>query len=239
MYTMVLMAALTTGTDMPDWGRRGGCCGCCGGGYGGCYGGWGRGWGGCYGGYGCGGWGGGCGGWGGCYGGCGGWGGGYGGWAGGWGGWGAGGLGYVYAPVAATYAAPTALAYNTIPAVSPGVTTRSMYPNTSADNRATIIVHVPENAQLIVDGRPTSSTSATRRFYSPPLEPGKSYHYNFEARMERDGKTVKAQRSVDVTANDRREVTITMPDLNSPPDNQRSANPDEKTGIRDRQGAGG
>jgi hypothetical protein len=40
------MAALTTATDMPDFGRRGGCCGC--------YGGYG--WGGCYGGYGWGGW---------------------------------------------------------------------------------------------------------------------------------------------------------------------------------------
>ncbi len=97
MYTMVLMAALTTGTDMPDFGRRGGCHGCRGGCYGGC---WGGGWGGCYGGMGMGwgggcwggGWGGGCGGmgmgWGGgCYGGIGmGWGGGCGGMRTGWGG---------------------------------------------------------------------------------------------------------------------------------------------------------
>ncbi len=239
MYTMVLMAALTTGTDMPDFGRHG-CHGCRGGCWGGCYGGWGGCWGGCYGGWG-GGWGGcygcwgGCyGGWGGCYGGCGG------GWGGGWaGGWGGGGLGYVYAPVAIPYAAPTALAYGSIPAASPVGTTRSMYPNTSADNRATIIVHVPENAQLTVDGRPTSSTSATRRFYSPPLEPGKSYHYSFEARMERDGKTVKAQHTVDVTANDRREITITMPDLNAPGDRQQTTKPDEKTSIGNRQRDGG
>jgi uncharacterized protein (TIGR03000 family) len=63
MYTIVLAAFLTTGNEVPDFGRRGGCHGC----RGGCYGGWG----GCYGG--CSGWGG-CsgGGWGGCYGGCGG-----------------------------------------------------------------------------------------------------------------------------------------------------------------------
>lgn len=220
MYSMVLMAALTTGTDIPDWGRRGGCCGCWGGGWGcgGCYG--------CYGG---------CyGGWGGCYGG---WGGGYGGWGGGWAG--RGGWGYAYAPSAMTYAAPTALAYNPIPAASPVVTTRSMYPNTSADNRATITVHLPESAILVVDGKPTTSTSATRRFYSPPLDPGKTYHYTFEARMERDGKMVKAQRTVDVTANDRRDITINMPDLNAPPDNRQSAKPEEKNGIRDRQRVGG
>jgi uncharacterized protein (TIGR03000 family) len=223
MYSMVLMAALTTGTDMPDFGRRGGCCGC--------WGGYGRGWGGCYG---C--WGG----WGGCYGGWGGcWGGGYGGWGGGWAGWGGwGGWGYAYAPVAPIYSAPTALVYNALPAAAP-VTTRSRYPDTSAGNRATIIVHVPESAALTVDGKPTSSTSATRRFYSPPLEPGKTYHYAFEARMERDGKTVKAQRGVDVTANDRCEITITLPDLNPPPERVQSAKPDEKKGIRDRQHAGG
>jgi uncharacterized protein (TIGR03000 family) len=66
MYSVVLMAALTTGVDLPDFGRRGGCHGCRGGCYGGCYGGYGGCWGGGYG-YGC------CGG---GYGGC--WGGGYG-----------------------------------------------------------------------------------------------------------------------------------------------------------------
>jgi uncharacterized protein (TIGR03000 family) len=222
MYSMVLMAALTTGTDMPDFGRRWGCHGCwgCWGGCYGCYGGYGWGWGGCwgcYGGYGWGCWGGG---WG-CYG----WGGGY------------GGLGYVYAPVAVSYAAPTAVAYNTLPASTP-VTTRSMYPDTSG-NRATITVHLPESATLTVDGKPTNSTSATRRFYSPPLQPGKTYHYTFQARMDRDGKTVKAERTVDIRAGDRRDITITMPDLNQPPENRQSAKPEQKTGIGDRRRAGG
>jgi uncharacterized protein (TIGR03000 family) len=73
MYSVVLMAALTSGSSAPDCHWR---CGCYGGGYGygcygyGCYGGWGGGYGGwCSGGgYGCyGGWGYGC--YGGCYGG--------------------------------------------------------------------------------------------------------------------------------------------------------------------------
>lgn len=75
MYTLVLAACLTSGTQVPDWGCRGGChgCwGCCGGCWGGCYG-CGGCWGGCYGCwggcYGCGGcWGGCYGCWGGCYG---------------------------------------------------------------------------------------------------------------------------------------------------------------------------
>jgi uncharacterized protein (TIGR03000 family) len=59
MYTVVLMAALTTSPAVPDFGHRrrcSGCCGgysgCCGGGYGGCCGGgcYGGGYGGCHGG---------------------------------------------------------------------------------------------------------------------------------------------------------------------------------------------
>ncbi len=202
MYSMVLMAALTTGADMPDWGRRWGCCGCWGGW--GCWGGYGWGCWGCWGGWGCYGW-------------------------GGWGGW-----GYAYAPVTVGYVAPTALAYNTLPASTPA-TTRSMYPDTSA-NRATIIVHLPEAAALTVDGKPTTSTSATRRFYSPPLEPGKSYHYTFVARMERDGKEVKAERRVEVHAGERREITITMPDFNQPPERPQATKPEERKDIRSSRG---
>lgn len=223
MYSMVLMAALTTGTDLPDWGRRGGCCGCYGG-WGGCYGGWG----GCYGG-----WGGCYGGWGGCYGG---WGGGYGGWGGyarwgygyggygAYGGWGAyGGLGYAYAPTfIGAYNTPT-LTSNTAPANN--LNNRSMYynPDTAADNsRATITIHVPENATLTVNGKQMSSTSGTRRFLSSPLDPGQSYHYNFEVRMDRDGKVVKVDRRVDVRAGDRLEFTISPTDA-APVDNPRTA----------------
>lgn len=221
MYSMVLMAALTTGTDMPDWGRRGGCCGC--------YGGWGGG----YGGYGWGGWG--RGGWGGWGGGWGGYGGGWGGWGGGWGGW-----GYVAAPVVPPiYAAPTVLVSNPLPAAT--AVTRSMYynPGSAAGNRATITVHLPERATLIVDGKPTTSISNIRRFYSPPLEPGKSYHYNLTALMERDGKTVKANRRVDVTAGANREITITLPDLNQPPDSEQPGNPAARKPSRDRRPIGG
>src|SRR5437588_128492 len=50
MYTVVLMAALSTSPAVPDFGHRRRCHGCCGGGYAGCCGG---GYGGCCGGGGC------------------------------------------------------------------------------------------------------------------------------------------------------------------------------------------
>jgi len=108
------------------------------------------------------------------------------------------------------YASPTAVASNPPPAA-----TRSMYynPSNSADRPATVIVHVPENATLLVNGKRSRSSSSTRLFYSPPLESGKSYYYDFEAWMNRDGQKVKAQKRVEVGAGDRHEISITMPDV--------------------------
>jgi uncharacterized protein (TIGR03000 family) len=213
MYSMVLMAALTTGTDMPDFGRRGwGCHGCWGGCYGGCWGGWGC-WGGCYGGYGWGGWGcwgGGCYGWGGgCYGGCGGYA--WGGWGGGYGGYASwGGLGTVaYAAPVAPYATPM-LASNAAPGMD---TTTSMYynPDPNAGRRATIIVHLPADAKLRVDDKATRSTSATRRFVTPPLESGQGYHYTFQAEIDRDGEPMTVTKRVDIRAGQTEEVTLQLP----------------------------
>lgn len=217
MYSMVLMAALTTGTDMPD--RRGGCCGCCGG----CYG-MGMGCGGCYGmGMGCGG----------CYGmgmgrgGC--WGGGY--HMGmGWGGWGHGyGGGYAlggYAPMYGGYAySPGYSGYAYSPGISswgwgapidssggtvvnPLTTTQSFYFNPAAPNEATLIVHLPEAASLRVDGQQMRQSSSTRIFTSPPLEQGKTYVYTVTAEINRNGHSVKDSRDVEVRAGQRSEVTM-------------------------------
>ncbi len=211
MYSMVLMAALTTGTDMPDWGRRGwGCCGC----YGGyAWGGYGRGWGG---GYGWGGWGGGYGGWGG-----------WGGWGGGWGGW-----GYVAAPMIPSYAAPVLIASAPL---TESALTRSMYydpGSTARANRATIIVHLPAKAKLIVDGKPTTSTSTTRRFVSPPLEKGHSYHYVFKAEMDREGQTVATTKRVDVTAGNTEEIYLKLPALNESSERSHApTKPAERRGV--------
>lgn len=138
---------------------------------------------------------------------------------------------YAYAPpvavpVVPAEAPPVAVASNPLPAA-----TRSMYynPGNSANRPATIIVRVPENATLLVNGKRTRSTSSTRLFYSPPLESGKSYHYDFEARMlDRDGQIVKARKRVEVGAGDRHEISIATPDLEQSSENQSPARlPDE------------
>jgi uncharacterized protein (TIGR03000 family) len=189
MYSMVLMAALSAGGDLPAC-HRGGCCGC----YGGCYGGWGgcHGcWGGCYGCGGC---------WGGCYGcygcyGCWGCGGCYGGW------------GY------STYAAPVAPAQQMAPAQPETIAPpkREGAWRMPSPTSARLIVELPKNAKLFVDDQPMKTTSAKRAFRTPTLEPGQAYYYMLRAEVVRDGKSFQQTKKVVVRAGE--EIRATFPNL--------------------------
>lgn len=191
MYSMVLMAALTTGSATP---YCHGCCGCRGGwgwGYGccGCMGGWG--W---CGGYGCAGCYGGCYGCMGCYGGCMGCWGGYGGW-----GYGAG-VGYpgtIYGggmmPGATGPAAP---AGEGLPMPPEGKSKKE----TMLSTKAKLVVELPANAKLYIDEKPMNNASGVRSFNTPELEPGQAYYYMVRVETVRDGKPVSESRRVIVRA---------------------------------------
>ena len=188
--------------------------GCCGGGYGGCSGG---GYGGCYGGYaGC------TGGYGGY--GCAG---GYAGCTGGYGGYGCAGGYAMYGGPAGTYATfgdysgfggyagysgSSPMIYSS--AYGPGYFMPATNFNqsnlgeqrgdTSANanradaNQATLVVDLPANARLTIDGQPTQLTSATRTFITPPLQPGQEYYYDLKAELNRDGKPLAATKRVTI-----------------------------------------
>lgn len=197
MYTVVLMAALTSGHDTPDFlfrcrGGRGGrsschCSGYYGGGYG-CHcggyggygggGGYGRGYGGAYG-YGCLG----------CYGCHGymtGYGHGYGTYGytgayacyGGWTCYGCAGATPGYAPGYAPYQ----------PMPKAPVAAPQYYEQTGVQARVTM--QVPPDARVFVDGMPTRATSEHRVFTTPPLEPGRTYYYEVRVEVVRDGRTL-------------------------------------------------
>lgn len=190
MYTIVLMAAMSTTPEIPDFGRRcrcgcwcNGCnCGCFCGGFCNrgcrrachCNGGW------CghcghycghYCGHGC---------HGGCYGGC----------CGG---------GYV-TPRGPGPGGPGAPGPEGVPA--PKKKAQSEAP-------ATLIVHVPSGARLTIDDQPTNLTSERRTFVSPPLQPGSDYAYTLRAELPRDGQTVT--RRVIVRAGEQTEVRLEIP----------------------------
>ena len=186
MFSMMLMAALTTGSDMPNRGHRGGG-GCCGGGYGGMsYGG-------------------------GCSGSMG-----YGGMrSGGYGmSWGGGYSGYAMSPMIGNMGTPIVGGNSTF--INPG-TTQSFYYNGNTGNQAneaTIIVHVPEGANLTIDGQPTQARSDRRVFQSPPLEAGKTYTYTLRGEWNRDGQNLTTKKTIEVRAGQPTEVTLNFGNAN-------------------------
>jgi uncharacterized protein (TIGR03000 family) len=236
MYSMVLMAALTTGVDLPDRGGcrggchgcRGGCWGCYGGGYG-CMG-----YGGCMGmGYG-----GGCMGYGGGYGGCMGYGGGYGGCYGsgmgygscmGMGYGGCMGMGYGgctgmgYGGGMGCYGSGLGygggMGYGGGVILQGGATQQGEKAPKPKEKReeskvpapVTIVVDLPADAKLLIENEATTSTGDSRVFQSPTLTPGKEYQYTLTAEVVRDGKPIKAEQVVTVKAGQVIPVTLTLP----------------------------
>jgi uncharacterized protein (TIGR03000 family) len=232
MYSVVLMAAMTAGTDAPDcWFRnRHGCNGC--GGYVSCAG---------YGcaGYGCGGYG--CAGYG-CagYGSAAGWG--YpGSGCAGYGGWGAGyysGLGCVGCYGGNGYGAywnatgcfhchgcygcyaPGCAGFSTY---GPGAATPEQLPPPKVDDktktgalpdRARVTVQMPPDAKLYVDETPMKTTAESRTFNTPRLDRGQTYFYEVRAEVVRDGKPVSETKRVLVRAGE--DVRVSFDTLEGP-----------------------
>jgi uncharacterized protein (TIGR03000 family) len=195
MYSVVLVMALAGSAEAPDCHRNCGCCGvvsnhgcqgcygggCYGGGYGGCNGG-------CYGvRTGCFG---GCygGGYGGCMGGC--YGGNYGGCMGGSYG------GVIVAP--ATGMPPAEKV--------PGPKKDQVFVPTPG----TIVVTLPADAKLSIDGYVSTQTSAQRRLVTPALQPGQDFTYTLVAETSQNGQPVSQSQSVTVRAGQVTPVNFTF-----------------------------
>jgi uncharacterized protein (TIGR03000 family) len=192
MYSVVLMAALTTTTaDTTAWhGCRGGgwrgchgcngcygggygcngCCGCNGGGYSGCHG--------CWGGYG------------GCYGGCNGWYVGYTGCIGG--------CHSNYAPVPPGQPVPPP-GRPPEKILKPG---EEIKKEGSAAKGAKLIVDLPADAKLFIDDRPMNVTTQHVVFMTPELQAGKTYYYDIRAEVVQNGKVVSDTKRVVFHAGD-------------------------------------
>jgi uncharacterized protein (TIGR03000 family) len=76
---------------------------------------------------------------------------------------------------------------------------------------ATIVVSLPAEAKLFVDGVPTQSTSNVRTFVSPPIEPNKDFQYTLKAELPKDGRTQTATREVTVRAGQETNVVLNFP----------------------------
>jgi uncharacterized protein (TIGR03000 family) len=81
-------------------------------------------------------------------------------------------------------------------------------PTTQAPTTGTILVNLPAAARLTVDGRPTTSTTATRMLVTPELQPGYEYYYTLRAEIMRDGRAVAQTQRVAVHRGERARVSF-------------------------------
>ena len=81
----------------------------------------------------------------------------------------------------------------------------------STEAPATIVVSLPADAKLTIDGEATTSTSAQRVFVSPNLPVGKEFHYMLKAEIMVKGKPVVVSESVAVKAGEESRITLSAP----------------------------
>jgi uncharacterized protein (TIGR03000 family) len=84
---------------------------------------------------------------------------------------------------------------------------------TEAAAPARIIVSLPADARLTVDGVATTSVSARRVFVSPELVPGKAYSYTLKAEFSKDGKSVVVTKEVIIKAG--AEISVNLVEANA------------------------
>jgi uncharacterized protein (TIGR03000 family) len=82
--------------------------------------------------------------------------------------------------------------------------------------RARVIVDLPADAKLFVDGQYMHTTSARRMIQTPELIAGNVYYYELKAEIVRDGQTISAQQRVILRAGEI--ATASFADLGRPRD---------------------
>jgi uncharacterized protein (TIGR03000 family) len=80
------------------------------------------------------------------------------------------------------------------------------------DQPATLIVRLPADARLLVEGRETKARGEVRRFHSPPLAAGQTFRYTLEASWTEDNKPVRRTRTVRVRAGEQTDVDLRVED---------------------------
>jgi uncharacterized protein (TIGR03000 family) len=85
-------------------------------------------------------------------------------------------------------------------------------PGAAAMAPATLLIHLPADASLTINTTATAQMTAdTRKFVSPPLEPGRDYYYNLQAEVVQGGQRLVTNSRVFVRAGQQSEVTLTIP----------------------------
>ena len=82
-------------------------------------------------------------------------------------------------------------------------------------NWATIVLQVPADARIFIDGQEMTSKATRRVYQTPILEPGETYYYDVRAEVVRNGKTITENRRVILNPGQR--IAANFDDLGSSP----------------------
>lgn len=80
---------------------------------------------------------------------------------------------------------------------------------------AEIVIHVPEGADVWIEGVKMKQAGSQRRFISPPLRPNMGYTYEIRAAWTENGREVTTVNNVRIEAGDRSSMTIISRDKNA------------------------
>jgi uncharacterized protein (TIGR03000 family) len=116
---------------------------------------------------------------------------------------------YYSAPVYSTPSAPMA------PTAPPTTAPRAPTPPApggafSQPDAGYLLVSVPADAKVFVNGRPTTSTGGERQYVSRGLENGQHYSYEVRAEVVRDGKTVSETKVAQLSAGSQANLSFTL-----------------------------
>src|SRR4029077_17355801 len=91
---------------------------------------------------------------------------------------------------------------DTTSAAPPAGTSQAFYPpatgTAQSDAGAHVTVKVPADARVWFDGTGTTSPGPVRESHSPPVPPGRRYHYEVRARWNENGHEVTQTQRVEV-----------------------------------------
>ncbi len=81
-----------------------------------------------------------------------------------------------------------------------GSTTRTAGGKGPLKGKALIIVSVPEDAKVMLNGQPTTATGKFRSYMTPDIQPGMKYAYTIRVEAKRNGESVTEQKRVEFAA---------------------------------------
>jgi uncharacterized protein (TIGR03000 family) len=76
---------------------------------------------------------------------------------------------------------------------------------------ARVVVRVPQDARLELQGRPVQGTGRVRKFETPALRRGLVYTFEVRAVWEEDGGVVEVQREIEVAAGEKADIDFLDP----------------------------